>query len=71
MTDFSQTIRTVPLVCGMVGLVGLVGLVRQVGRSGVGGEVGKWGWVDGKASLSGRGSEAYRELVEFSLWIIC
>ena len=55
----------------MVGLVGLVGLVRQVGRSGVGGEVGKWVWVDGKASLSGRGSEAYRKLVEFSLWIIC
>ena len=69
MTDFSQTIRTVPLVCGMVGLVGLVGLVRQVGWCGVGGEVGVW-WK-GKASLSGVESETYRELVEFSLWIIC
>lgn len=64
LTDFSQTIRTVPLVCGD----GRTCQTRQTGQTG---PTERGGGGKGKASLSGVGSEAYRELVEFLLWIIC
>lgn len=64
LTDFSQTIRTVPLVCGD----GRTRRTRLTGRTEWGGwRSGGVGWGDGKASLSGVGSEAYRELSEFVL----